>query len=218
MSQHTIAPLVEDIDAVLPQTQCRRCGYTDCRDYALAIAEDRADINQCAPGGAVGIVKLAALLDRAPKPLSPAHGVEGAALLAVIDEALCIGCTLCLQACPVDAIIGAAKRMHTVLNAQCTGCELCVAPCPVDCIAIVPAPPKLARMAPEAARARYQFRQFRLARDKEEKFARLEVKAAAKIAKTNLHNLTPGDVARESAKHALVTAAIARARERQIKP
>jgi len=218
MPQDALANLVNDIDAVLPQTQCRRCGYADCRDYALAIAEDRADFNQCPPGGAAGIVMLAALLDRAPKPLSAAHGVEAPPLLAVIDEAICIGCTLCLQACPIDAIVGAAKRMHTVLIAQCTGCELCVAPCPVDCIAMIAAPPNLARITPDAARARYQFRQFRLARDKEEKFARLEAKAAAKIAQTHAQHLTPQEAARESAKHTLVAAAIARARERQMKP
>jgi electron transport complex protein RnfB len=132
-------PVVEQIDAILPQTQCGQCGYPGCRPYAEAIAADEADINQCPPGGEAGVVALADLLGRDPKPLNPDNGVEkeGAAL-AWIDEDICIGCTKCIQACPVDAILGAPQQMHTVIEAECTGCELCVEPCPVDCIHMVP--------------------------------------------------------------------------------
>ena len=133
-------PVVERIVAILPQTQCAQCGYPGCRPYAEAIAKGEADINQCPPGGEAGIRALAELLDREPKPLSAEHGVEKPKLLAVIDEQTCIGCTLCIQACPVDAIVGAAKQMHTVIGAECTGCELCVAPCPVNCIDMVEVP------------------------------------------------------------------------------
>ena len=129
---------VHDIDALLPQTQCTRCGYAGCRPYAEAIASGLAEINQCPPGGSATIEALAALLGRPAKPLNPANGVEGAELVAQIDEEACIGCARCLPPCPVDAILGASKQMHTVLLALCTGCELCVAPCPVDCIAMVP--------------------------------------------------------------------------------
>ena len=132
--------LVERIDAALPQTQCTRCGYPDCQSYALAIARGEAEINQCPPGGEEGIRKLADLLGREFKPLSEEHGVEKPKSVAVIDEQTCIGCTLCIQACPVDAIVGAAKQMHTVVSPLCTGCELCVAPCPVDCIEMVAVP------------------------------------------------------------------------------
>lgn len=131
-------PLVEQIDAILPQTQCGQCGFPGCRPYAKAIAEGQADINQCPPGGAAGVRALAELLGVEPKPLNAGHGAEKPKSVAVIDESRCIGCTLCIQACPVDAILGAAKHMHTVIAAECTGCELCVAPCPVDCIAMVP--------------------------------------------------------------------------------
>ena len=127
-------PLVDQIDAILPQTQCGQCGFPGCRPYATAIANGEADINQCPPGGEEGIRQLADLLGREFKPLSAEHGVEKPKAAAVIDEQTCIGCTLCIQACPVDAIIGAAKQMHTVATPLCTGCELCVAPCPVDCI------------------------------------------------------------------------------------
>lgn len=122
------------IDALLPQTQCTKCGYPDCRRYAEAIADGKAGINQCPPGGAEGIRRLAALLGRPVKPLDPAHGSEEARGAALIDEAACIGCTLCIRACPVDAIVGGPKLMHTVLVEQCTGCGLCLPPCPVDCI------------------------------------------------------------------------------------
>lgn len=131
-------PIVDKIDAILPQTQCGQCGYPGCRPYAEAIAAGEADINQCPPGGENGVAALADLLGRDPKPLSAEHGVAKPKMLAVIDEQNCIGCTLCIQACPVDAILGAAKHMHTIIASECTGCELCVAPCPVDCIHLVP--------------------------------------------------------------------------------
>jgi Na+-translocating ferredoxin:NAD+ oxidoreductase subunit B len=131
-------PLVEKIDAILPQTQCGQCGYPGCKPYAEAIAKGEADINCCPPGGEDGIHKLADLLGREFKPLSGEHGIEKPKSVAVIDEQTCIGCTLCIQACPVDAIVGAAKQMHTIIAAQCTGCELCLAPCPVNCILMVP--------------------------------------------------------------------------------
>jgi electron transport complex protein RnfB len=127
-------PLVEKIDAILPQTQCGQCGYPGCKPYAGAIAQGEADINQCPPGGEEGIRKLADLLGREFKPLNAENGVEKPKAVAIIDEQTCIGCTLCIKACPVDAIVGAAKQMHTVVEPLCTGCELCVAPCPVDCI------------------------------------------------------------------------------------
>ena len=128
----------QDIDALLPQTQCTRCGYSGCRPYAEALAAGAAEINQCPPGGAATIAALARLLERAPLPLNPVNGAEGPPLVALIDEESCIGCAKCLPPCPVDAILGARKHMHTVLVARCTGCALCVAPCPVDCIRMVP--------------------------------------------------------------------------------
>ncbi|MEN8720966.1 MAG: electron transport complex subunit RsxB [Oceanococcaceae bacterium] len=128
-------PLVEQIDAILPQTQCGQCSYPGCRPYAEAIASGDADINQCPPGGEDGVLALAELLGREPKPLNPENGAaQEAPLVAWIDESRCIGCTLCIQACPVDAIVGANKLMHTIIAAECTGCKLCLPPCPVDCI------------------------------------------------------------------------------------
>ena len=130
-------PVVERIDRLLPQTQCGQCGFPGCRPYAEAIASELADINQCPPGGEAGIRALADLLGREPKPLNPEYGEEKARTVVVIDEQRCIGCTLCIQACPVDAIVGAAKLMHTVIESECTGCDLCLPPCPVDCIDVV---------------------------------------------------------------------------------
>ena len=130
--------LAERIDRLLPQTQCGQCGFAGCKPYALAIAHRQADINQCPPGGAAGVQALAELLGRQAKLLNPVHGVEKPTLLALIREEECIGCTKCIQACPVDAIIGGPKLMHTVLADLCTGCELCIPPCPVDCIDLVP--------------------------------------------------------------------------------
>lgn len=128
----------DDIDALLPQTQCTRCGYSGCKPYAEAIADGVAEINQCPPGGSATISSLAILLRREVLPLNPENGVESAPLVALIDEDICIGCAKCLPPCPVDAIVGARKQMHTVVAELCTGCELCIAPCPVDCIKMVP--------------------------------------------------------------------------------
>ncbi|HSH28312.1 MAG TPA: electron transport complex subunit RsxB [Thiohalobacter sp.] len=132
-------PVVDQINAILPQTQCGQCGYAGCRPYAEAIAAGEAEINQCPPGGEAGIRALADLLGRDFLPLNEEeHGEHKGRMVAVIDEQVCIGCTLCIQACPVDAILGAAKHMHTVIAEECTGCELCVEPCPVDCIHMAP--------------------------------------------------------------------------------
>jgi len=130
-------PVVDKIDALLPQTQCGQCSYPGCRPYAEAIASGEADINQCPPGGEATIIALADLLDVEVKPLNAENGeVKTVATIVRIDEQTCIGCTLCIQACPVDAILGAAKHMHTVIESECTGCNLCIPPCPVDCIHI----------------------------------------------------------------------------------
>jgi electron transport complex protein RnfB len=137
-------PVVDKIDAILPQTQCGQCTYAGCRPYAEAIAKGEADINQCPPGGETVIIALADLLDVEAKPLNAEHGEEKESKTVVyIDENTCIGCTLCIQACPVDAILGAAKHMHTVIESECTGCDLCIPPCPVDCIHVKALKPTL---------------------------------------------------------------------------
>ena len=162
--------LANRIDALLPQTQCARCGYDGCKPYADAIAAGSAAINQCPPGGAATITALAMLLKCEPLPLNPANGVEPAAdLIAMIDESRCIGCYKCILACPVDAIVGAAKRMHTVITAECSGCELCIPPCPVDCIVLEPRPSSLPAPATQAPlwRRRHIARKARLAREQE---------------------------------------------------
>jgi electron transport complex protein RnfB len=175
------SPLAARIDALLPQTQCTRCGYPACRDYANAIAAGVSDINQCPPGGAEGIALLASLLDRGRKPLNPVNGVEKPREIAVIDEAICIGCTKCIQACPVDAIVGASKVMHTIVADECSGCELCIAPCPVDCIAMVSAPDGARSVLERAPHYRNRFlaRNAHLLRDADEAAAEL---AARKVA------------------------------------
>jgi len=168
--------LIERIEGVLPQTQCRQCGYAGCRPYAEAIVAGRAAINQCPPGGDGVISDLAALLGVPIVALDLAHGAHKPPAAAVIDESACIGCALCIQACPVDAIVGAAKVMHTVIAAQCTGCELCIPPCPVDCISMVGTGQIATRQEQQAAaersRRRYLARNDRLARDRAEQQAR----------------------------------------------
>ena len=171
--------LSQALNGALPQTQCTRCGYPDCRAYAQAIASGEASINQCPPGGQEGVGRLAALTGRPELPLNPQHGVEAPRRLAVIDEAWCIGCTLCLKACPVDCIVGGPKLMHTVIEAQCTGCELCIPACPVDCIALTPVTGTRtgwqAWSAPQAREAgvRYAWHRDRLQRDAHEQAQRL---------------------------------------------
>jgi Na+-translocating ferredoxin:NAD+ oxidoreductase subunit B len=172
--------LVNALDALLPQTQCTRCGYPSCRDYAEAIASGGADINQCPPGGTETILALADLTGRAAQTLNKDNGLESAPKVAYIDESRCIGCTKCLPPCPVDAIVGARQRMHTVVAELCTGCELCVAPCPVDCIVMIPllASPLPALTLPDAdlSRARFEAHNARVIRRAAEKAATLAAK------------------------------------------
>jgi electron transport complex protein RnfB len=172
--------LVDSLDALLPQTQCTRCGYPSCRDYAQAIARDEAAINRCPPGGTETLLALAALTGRGIEPLDRETGIEAAPQVAYIDESRCIGCTKCLPPCPVDAIVGARQRMHTVVAELCTGCELCVAPCPVDCIVMVPllasSLPSLTLPEAGASRARFEARNQRIARRVAERAATLAEK------------------------------------------
>jgi len=186
--------LIKQIDAILPQTQCGQCGFSGCEPYARAIVEKRADINQCPPGDEEGIRHIARLLGVNAKPLNTRHGIPKPRTVAVIDENLCIGCTFCIQACPVDAIVGAAKQMHTVLSDECTGCELCVAPCPMDCITLIPA--TLPCGSPEAiaaeikrkadqARIRYQSRQKRLALKKAKQYKTAANDSSNRVSQSN---------------------------------
>lgn len=217
--------LIADIDSILPQTQCGQCGFAGCRPYATAIVEGQADIDQCPPGGEGGILKLAGLLGVSPKPLNTDHGVAKPRAVALIDEQACIGCTLCILACPVDAIVGAAKQAHTVITEECTGCELCIAPCPVDCISMVP--PRVSalgkdfetpitargyltddeeRMAADRARARHQFRLERLEREKQERERKLAQKAEAEKHASSAASSATGNL-----KKAVIQAALERA-------
>jgi electron transport complex protein RnfB len=209
------ADLADRIDAVLPQTQCTKCGFTGCRPYAEAIATARAEINQCPPGGAVGIAKLSLITARPVQPLNPENGVEAPLRRAAIDEALCIGCTLCIQACPVDAIVGAPKRMHTVLAALCTGCDLCIPPCPMDCIAMIEVEPRRGWSDDDAraARRRFELRNLRLARARIETEERQLMKASAKLDQPG-SCAEPDDV-QVAERKARVAAAIERARARR---
>ena len=214
------ASLADRLEALLPQTQCTRCGFPDCRRYAEAIAEGSAAINRCPPGGVEGVALLAAATGRPLLPLNPDCGLERPRLLAVIDEAWCIGCTLCIKACPVDCILGASKAMHTVIDDQCTGCELCVPACPVDCISLRPMTGERTgwqawspAMAADA-RLRYRATQQRRARDHREHDDRLAAKAAAKLADLPAHSRHT-DPAVLDRKRAVIEAALARARARR---
>jgi electron transport complex protein RnfB len=197
------AALADRIDALLPQTQCGRCAHPGCRPYAEAIAAGTVPINRCAPGGTATIATLAALLDVPAPPPDPAFGTTGPLAWAHIDEAACIGCTLCIRACPVDAIVGAAKRMHTVLADHCTGCGLCLPPCPVDCIVMADAGRAWAPADAAAARTRFQSRNERLARRAAKRAC---VDAGAPLA---VRDATPGE------RREAVAAALARARARR---
>jgi electron transport complex protein RnfB len=220
--------LADQLEDLLPQTQCTKCGYAGCRPYAEAIAAGEANINQCPPGGSEGVARLASFLNRPIIPINPVNGVERPRPVAFIDEALCIGCTLCIQACPVDAILGATKQMHTILPSLCTGCDLCVAPCPVDCITMMPVTGERtgwsawSQQDADAARSRHDFRAMRLQRERAENDARLAAKAAEKLKAVTLEATnTPEELAEKERKRAIIAAALERARikaEEQKKP
>jgi electron transport complex protein RnfB len=220
------APLLAAVDAALPQTQCTRCGYPDCHAYAAAIAEDGVAINRCPPGGAQGVVRLSRLTGAPVLPLDASCGSEGPLRVAVIDESWCIGCTLCIKACPVDCIVGSAKRMHTIIESQCTGCELCVPVCPVDCIAMLPvhpgtdAPTGWDAWSPELARAsreRYMQTQARRALRREALPAHADDTDAPASAAPSLPAPTADDT-EAIRKRAAIEAAMARARARREAP
>ena len=208
--------LAEQINRLLPQTQCTKCGYQGCKPYAEAIASGAAEINQCPPGGDLGIQHLATLLNKPVMPLNPANGVvQVQRLMAVIDEATCIGCTLCIQACPVDAIVGANQLMHTVISSACTGCDLCLPPCPVDCINIEALPEALPdwtqrRLESDVLRARFEARELRLQRDLEDQAKARELKKAAMIARAKASDPSEGPRVQSSAAYDPVAAALAR--------
>jgi electron transport complex protein RnfB len=214
--------LARELDAALPQTQCTRCGFPDCTAYAQAIASGAANINQCPPGGQEGVIRLADIAGRPALPLNPEYGAEVSRQLAVIDEAWCIGCTLCLNACPVDCIVGGPKLMHTVIEAQCTGCELCIPACPVDCISLRPVTgtrtgweawsPEQAR----EARDRYAFHRVRIERDEIEQRQRLVDGDAAAAAAATVEVQAPSSAAESGPRSAVIEAALARARARAV--
>ena len=214
------AELIDRLDAALPQTQCTRCGYPDCRSYARAMAAGSAAINRCPPGGAEGVMRLAAIIGLPPLPLDTERGAEGPRALAVIDEAWCIGCTLCIKACPVDCIVGAPKLMHTVIDALCTGCELCLPVCPVDCISLPEVTPgrsgwqAWSQQQADEARRRYGLHRVRVAHDKSENDERLAARAQAKLADLSSHSQIT-DAATLAAKRAVIEAALLRARQRR---
>lgn len=212
--------LVQRIDAALPQTQCTRCGEPDCHSYAVAIATAQAPINRCPPGGEEGIRRLAAITGQAAVPLDPDHGQEAPRQVMWIDETWCIGCTLCIKACPTDAIVGTHKRMHTVIERWCTGCELCLPVCPVDCIhteTVTGESTGWAAWSPAqamAARERYESRSKRLKQEKLEHAKKLEEKAVEKLSDLTAHSLHT-DPAVLDKKRQVIEAAIARARAKR---
>jgi electron transport complex protein RnfB len=219
-----VSTLADRIHDALPQTQCTRCGYPDCKAYAQAIALEQAPINQCPPGGADGVAVLARITGKPVQQLNVEHGLEGPMTVAVIDEAWCIGCTLCIKACPTDAILGSNKVMHTVIESACTGCDLCLPVCPVDCIEMVPISGDKSGWSAWStelatqARLRYEARQIRLVKEEREHAARQEAKAAMKLADLETHTHVAEDPDKEMArKRAIIEAAMAKAKARQAK-
>ena len=213
--------LADAICDALPQTQCTRCGFPDCAAYAQAIASGQADINQCPPGGEAGIARLAALTGKPARALNPAHGAIGPRHIVWIDENWCIGCTLCVKACPTDAILGSNKRMHTVIEAHCTGCDLCLPVCPVDCIVQENASGSTTGWAAwsetqaQNARLRYQASRLRRARETTENNLRLEQKAQEKLANLSEHSQHTDPAILEQ-KRAVIKAALDRARAKRL--
>jgi len=215
-----MASLAERILDALPQTQCTRCGFADCRAYAEAIANGSAPIDQCPPGGQAGIDRLSGITGQASRPLNPEFGLEGPRGVAVIDESWCIGCTLCVKACPTDAIVGASKFMHTVMETYCTGCGLCLPPCPVDCIDMLRLPgnatgwsawsPRLAAQA----RLRYELHSMRCLQNESGQPDQIEVACATTA--PDSPSAPPGTQADK--KRAAAQAALERARARRIVP
>ena len=212
--------LFDRVNAALPQTQCTRCGYPDCAAYAQAIATGAAAINQCPPGGAEGVARLALITGQPVQPLNPANGTEGPRAVAIIDEAWCIGCTLCIAACPTDAIFGSNKMMHSVIEPVCTGCELCVPVCPVDCISLENVTGERTGWAawPERdaalARKRYEFHSDQRKRDMGENKKRLEEKTITKLVDIAHHSLQT-DPAILDKKRTVIEASLARARAKR---
>lgn len=222
--------LADRLEDILPQTQCTKCSYPDCRAYAEAMATGEALPNRCPPGGVEGIQRLSAILtpifpqdafELHPR-IDPECGIERPRPVAFIDPKTCIGCTLCIQACPVDAIVGASKQMHVVLSDWCTGCDLCIPPCPVDCISMIDVTgeatgweawsPELAGLA----RARYEARDLRLDREQRDNDERLAKKAAAKLVAVNSENPSSEEAIKEQErKRAIIAAAIARAQQKK---
>ncbi|MDR9145531.1 Electron transport complex subunit RsxB [Burkholderia multivorans] len=218
----TLADRIEDL---LPQTQCTKCGYNGCRPYAEAIAAGDANYNQCPPGGAEGIARLANLLGKPVIPLNPVNGTEHPRAVAFIDENLCIGCTLCMQACPVDAIVGAPKQMHTIVASLCTGCDLCVPPCPVDCIAMVPVTGERTgwdawtQEQADAARERHDRRLARQRRERDAAEARAAARRAASATATQPATAPaaapPAADDADAKKRVIIAAALERARKKK---
>lgn len=219
MTTTDLNPLFDRIHSALPQTQCTRCGYPDCAAYARAIASGKAAINQCPPGGAEGIRRLSAITGLPAQPLNPLNGLESPRALAVIDEAWCIGCTLCIKACPVDAIVGSNKLMHTVIEADCTGCALCLPVCPVDCISLENLTGEStgwdAWSAPQAQQAlkRYELHSHRLTQDKPRSATSPEAMAQPPAAPDRQPAMAPPpDAGAAERKRAVIQAALERSR------
>lgn len=210
--------LVDRIDALLPQTQCTKCGYDGCRPYAQAIADDAVPINRCPPGGDDGISALATLLNLPALPLDLTRGVPGPLLVARIDEDHCIGCMLCIRACPVDAIVGANKRMHTVLTDSCTGCDLCIPPCPVDCIEMIPAEREWTLTDAVQGRERHNMRQARLSRETADNERLMAAPTELDSAEPTIAAPMPPTADDDSRKRSAIEAALARARARRTSP